>query len=174
MCQSCALWSASFGCVNESGWTCFYSCSSSLCPANTGPEIPPPWILEGWVHPPPCPPASAFPLASPAMGPDHRGMGRDSHAHWRPRFLLLCWLVCMAQQKCHAPAQLRTQVKIRIYLGHRLDLQDGLLLKREEITNQASLTNHNAQISLLNILSDLECSSQEGNRQYLFCNPALL
>lgn len=51
---------------------------------------------------------------------------------------------------------------------------DGLLLKREEITNQASLTNHNAQISLLNILSDLECSSQGGNRKYLFCNPALL
>lgn len=81
------LWNASFGCVNESEWTCFYSCSSSLCPANT--ESPPPWILEGWVHPPSCPPASAFPLASPAMGPAHRGMERDSHALWRPHFLLL-------------------------------------------------------------------------------------
>lgn len=87
VCQSCALWNASFGCVNESGWTSFYSCSSSLCPENT--EFPPPWIQEGWVHPPPCPPASAFPLASPAMGPAHRGMERDSHALWRPRFLLL-------------------------------------------------------------------------------------
>lgn len=57
-------------------------------------------------------------------------------------------------------------MKIHIYSGHRLRFQDGLLLKREEIRFQAALSNHNGQISFLNILSDLDCSSQGGNKKY--------
>lgn len=87
-----------------------------------------------------------------------------------PFLAALLWLACMAQQKWHVPARLRAEMKIHIYLGHRLDLQDGFLLKREEIRNQASLTKYNRQISFLNILSDLNCSSQERNKKYLFCN----
>lgn len=99
---------------------------------------------------------------------------RDGEGFPCPFLAGLLWLACMAQQKCHVPAQLRAEMKIRIYLGHRLDLQDGLLLKREEIRNQASLTKCNRQISFLNILSDLDCGSQEGNKKYLFCNLTLL
>lgn len=65
-------------------------------------------------------------------------------------------------------------MKIHIYSGHGLRFQDGLLLKREEIRFQAALSNHNGQISFLNILSDLDCSFQGGNKKYSFCNPALL
>lgn len=164
MCHRCALWSASFGCVNESGWTCFCSCCSSLCSANTGPKTPPPWILEGWSILPPAHQHQLFPWqAQPWTHSQRNGEGFPC-----PFLAGLLWLACMAQQKCHVPAQLRAE------MGHRLDLQDGLLLKREEIRNQASLTTYNRQISFLNILSDLDCSFQEGNKKYLFCNPTLL
>lgn len=55
-----------------------------------------------------------------------------------------------------------------------LQFQDRLLLKREEIRFEAALSNCNAHISFLNILSDLDCSAQGGNKKYSFCNPALL
>lgn len=104
------------------------------------------------------------------------GWERDSYAHGRPHFLLLFSDLPAWHNKSvrHVLAQLRAGMKIHIYLGHRLDLQDGLLLKREENRNQASLTKYNRQISFLNILSDLDCRSQGGNKKYLFCNPALL
>lgn len=167
MCHSCALWSANFGCINESERLLISSCSSSL--RTDGPETPNPWALECWVHP--CPPAWAFPWQTRSQQD-----GGGSPAPTRtPLFLAaLLWLPCMAQQRCHIPAQLRKQVKIQIYSGHRLHFQDGLLLKREEIRFQATLSNCNGQISFLNILSDLDCSSQGGNKKYSFCNPVLL
>lgn len=122
------------------------------------------------------PTSITFSPGKPHHGPCSRGMERDSYAHGRPHFLLLFSDLPAWHNKSvrHVPAQLRAGMKIHIYLGHRLDLHDGVLLKREENRNQASLTKYNRQISFLNILSDPDCRSQGGNKKYLFCNPALL
>lgn len=138
--------------------------------------LKPQLLGPGGLGPPsPLPTSISLPPASPVTGPAHSRMGRDSHAHRSPLFLAaFLWLACVAQQRCHVPAQLRTQVKIHIYLWHGLHFQDRLLLKREEIRFQAALSNRDGQISFLNILSGFDCSSQRGNKKYSFCNPALL
>lgn len=131
------------------------------------PQIPGPWSAGSIL---------AHQHESSPGKPGHSRMGEGVPRPPEPPLFLaaLLWLPCMAQQRCHIPAQLRKQVKIQIYSGHRLHFQDGLLLKREEIRFQATLSNCNGQISFLNILSDLDCSSQGGNKKYSFCNPVLL
>lgn len=92
-----------------------------------------------------------------------------------PSALLL--LACKARKWWHSSGGTYLSTsghKIHIYWGDWLHLQDGLLLKTEEIRFQAALGNRNGQISFLNTLSDLEYSSQAGKKKYSFCNLALL
>lgn len=92
-----------------------------------------------------------------------------------PSALLL--LACKARKWWHSSGGTYLSTsghKIHIYWGDWLHLQDGLLLKTEEIRFQAALGNRNGQISFLNMLSDLEYSSQAGKKKYSFCNLPLL
>lgn len=135
---------------------------TSLDPGGLGPFSPMPTSIR-------------FSPGKPSHGPCSQRDGEGLPCPLETLFLAaLLWLACITQKNCCIPTQLRAEMKIHIYLGHRLDLKDGLSLKREEIRNQASLTKYNRQNSFLNILSDLDCRSQGGNKKYLFCNPALL
>lgn len=82
-----------------------------------------------------------------------------------------CWssLTCL-----HGTTKMSCTCTIKGRNGAQAGLTGWTIIKREEIRNQASLTTYNRQISFLNILSDLDCSFQEGNKKYLFCNPTLL
>lgn len=100
---------------------------------------------------------------------------QQGESPWFLSALLL--LACVARKWWHSSGGTYLSTsghKIHIYWGDWLHLQEGLLSKTEEIRFQAALGNRNGQISFLNMLSDLEYSSQAGKKKYSFCNLALL
>lgn len=126
----------------------------------------------GWVHPPAHPTALAFP-SKLGRRPCSQQDGEGFLCPLEPPYFLLLFSGLPTRHNEDARYQHSEGHKWRFLSnsGHRLH---RLWLKRGKMRFQAVLSNHNGQISFLNILRDLDCSSQRGNKKYSFCNPALL